>query len=79
MFGKIEGAPYINLSKRRKARLSGFATLSALRFWLKIIFHGMRSLRVATWMRANGFPNTQSMAGGIDAWSQEIDMKVPRY
>lgn len=41
--------------------------------------HGGRSLRVAQWLRANGFPTTQSMAGGIDAWSQEIDPSVPRY
>jgi rhodanese-related sulfurtransferase len=41
--------------------------------------HGMRSLRVATWLRANGFPDAQSMAGGIDQWSKEIDMTVPRY
>jgi rhodanese-related sulfurtransferase len=26
-----------------------------------------------------GFENTQNMAGGIDAWSQEIDPSVPRY
>jgi rhodanese-related sulfurtransferase len=41
--------------------------------------HGGRSLRVAQWLRANGFPDAQSMAGGIDAWSQEIDTSVPRY
>lgn len=41
--------------------------------------HGGRSMRVAQWLRANGFPNAQSMAGGIDAWSQEIDPNVPRY
>ncbi len=41
--------------------------------------HGMRSLRVANWLRANGFPNAQSMSGGIDAWSLEIDPSVPRY
>ncbi len=41
--------------------------------------HGGRSLRVAQWLRANGFPEAQSMAGGIDAWSQEIDPSIPRY
>ena len=35
--------------------------------------HGMRSLRVANFLRANGFPQAQSMAGGIEAWSVEID------
>jgi rhodanese-related sulfurtransferase len=40
---------------------------------------GMRSLRVANWLREQGFLNVQSMAGGIDAWSEEIDASVPRY
>lgn len=41
--------------------------------------HGGRSLRVARWLRENGFPQAQSVAGGIDAWSREIDPGVPRY
>ncbi len=41
--------------------------------------HGGRSLRVVHWLRENGFPSAQSMAGGIDDWSLEIDPKVPRY
>lgn len=41
--------------------------------------HGGRSLRVANWLRAQGFPMAQSMAGGIDAWSLRIDPQVPRY
>lgn len=41
--------------------------------------HGGRSLRVANWLRANGHGDAQSMAGGIDAWSLEIDQTVPRY
>lgn len=41
--------------------------------------HGMRSLRVARWLRERGFTRAQSMAGGIDAWSETIDPTVPRY
>lgn len=41
--------------------------------------HGGRSLRVAQWLRANGFPDAQSMAGGIDAWALEVDPSTPRY
>lgn len=40
--------------------------------------HGGRSLRVAAWLRGQGY-SAQSMAGGIDAWSVEIDPSVPRY
>jgi rhodanese-related sulfurtransferase len=38
----------------------------------------MRSLRATQWLRAKGF-QAWSMAGGIDAWSEEIDTQVPRY
>lgn len=41
--------------------------------------HGGRSLRVASWLRANGFPHAQSLAGGVDAWAQVIDRSLPRY
>jgi rhodanese-related sulfurtransferase len=41
--------------------------------------HGMRSLRVTKWLRDQGFPQAQSMAGGIDAWSDQIDPAVPKY
>lgn len=41
--------------------------------------HGGRSLRVANWLRQQGFAKTQSMAGGIDQWSTDIDPSVPRY
>ncbi len=41
--------------------------------------HGGRSLRVTEWLRSQGFTQVQNMAGGIDAWSQQIDPSVPRY
>jgi rhodanese-related sulfurtransferase len=41
--------------------------------------HGGRSLRVASFLREQGFHQAQSMAGGIDAWSCDIDPSVPRY
>ncbi|MFO0870585.1 MAG: rhodanese-like domain-containing protein [Pirellulales bacterium] len=41
--------------------------------------HGGRSLRVTQWLRSQGFSRVQSMAGGIDAWSLEIDPRLPRY
>lgn len=41
--------------------------------------HGGRSLQVAQWLQQQGFPKVQNMAGGIDAWSLEIDRSVARY
>jgi len=41
--------------------------------------HGVRSLSVVYWLREQGVLACQSMAGGIDRWSREIDPGVPRY
>jgi len=41
--------------------------------------HGMRSMNVTVWLRNQGFENVQSLRGGIDAWSSEVDPSVGRY
>lgn len=41
--------------------------------------HGVRSLTVTNWLRQQGFEKAQSMRGGVDAWSRQIDGKVPLY
>lgn len=41
--------------------------------------HGMRSLHAAEFLSRNGYTDVKSIAGGIDAWSREIDPSVPRY
>jgi rhodanese-related sulfurtransferase len=41
--------------------------------------HGVRSLNVVHWLREQGVAACQSMAGGIDRWSLEVDPAIPRY
>jgi rhodanese-related sulfurtransferase len=41
--------------------------------------HGIRSINVTAWLRNQGFEQAQSLRGGIDAWSAEIDPTVSRY
>lgn len=41
--------------------------------------HGMRSAQTAQWLRSNGVPQAQSLAGGIERWAVEIDPSLPRY
>lgn len=41
--------------------------------------HGIRSLRGAGFLAQQGFEDVASLAGGIDAWSREIDPQVPCY
>jgi rhodanese-related sulfurtransferase len=44
-----------------------------------ICHHGVRSLNVANWLRNQGFEQAQSLRGGIDAWSRDVDPAVARY
>lgn len=47
-----------------------------------IVFYchlGSRSLDAASYFAGHGFTNVRSMTGGIDAWSLEVDLSVPRY
>lgn len=44
-----------------------------------ICHHGMRSAQVQQYLEAKGFKNLMNMAGGINAWSLEVDPEVPRY
>ncbi len=41
--------------------------------------HGMRSARAVQFLRQMGFDRSINLAGGIDAWSEEVDSSVPRY
>ncbi len=46
---------------------------------LVVCHHGIRSMNVTVWLRNQGFEQAQSLRGGIDAWSVEVDPKVSRY
>ena len=41
--------------------------------------HGARSMQVASFLRGRGFAHVANIAGGINAWSAELDPTVPRY
>ena len=40
---------------------------------------GLRSMDAAAYFIGHGFTDVRSLKGGIDAWSQEVDSKIPRY
>ena len=73
----IEGAKLLPMSQLA-SRIQELEPYRGLRVVVHC-HHGGRSLRVADWLRKVGFDGAQSMAGGIDAWSQEIDRSLPRY
>ena len=42
--------------------------------------HGGRSAQVVNWLeQAQGYENVFNLAGGIHAWSNEIDSGIPTY
>ena len=41
--------------------------------------HGGRSMQVAMFLQQQGFTRLVNVAGGIDAWSRQVDPSVPRY
>ncbi|MCY4386671.1 MAG: rhodanese-like domain-containing protein [Desulfurellaceae bacterium] len=41
--------------------------------------HGVRSLRVAHFLHQHDFARVVSLAGGIDAWANEIEPSMARY
>ena len=76
--------------EQRKARIAGATLVDAqvaaeiekLPRDARIVFHchhGGRSQAAAEHFAALGFTNVSNLAGGIDAWSREIDPSVPRY
>jgi rhodanese-related sulfurtransferase len=44
-----------------------------------ICHHGMRSAQVVAFLQRRGWAPVYNLAGGIEAWSTEVDASVPRY
>lgn len=75
---RIEGSTLIPMRSIPPSlhKLEGLADSQDL---LILCHHGVRSLQVVAWLRAQGLENCFSVAGGIDRWSRELDPSVPRY
>ena len=44
-----------------------------------ICHHGVRSAQVVAFLLHLGYPQVYNLAGGVDAWSAQVDPAVPRY
>ncbi len=55
------------------------AELPADRPIVCLCHHGMRSLQVAMFLERQGLAAVHNLAGGIDAWSRDVDPTVPTY
>lgn len=72
---RLAGAEFVNQALVQA--LMGKAARDAL-----LVFYdhaGAASLDAAAYFVGHGFTQAKYLRGGIDAWSQEVDAKVPRY
>src|SRR5207253_8764751 len=74
---RIAGSVHIPM-KEISARLAELESQKSGRIIVHC-HHGGRSLRVAQFLRQQGFDKAQNMAGGIEKWLLEIDPNVSRY
>ena len=75
---RIEGAELIPMGTV-PARLQHLDATADAATLIVFCHHGVRSLNVAHWLREQGVTACQSMSGGIDRWSAEVDTSVPQY
>lgn len=79
-FNRIEGSELIPLSQFAELAPAKLIDAAAEQLPVVIYCHyGMRSLQATHFLRHRGVKKIWSLAGGIDAWSTEIDPAVPRY
>jgi len=70
----IEGA--LVLDRKTMERLEAMPKDTGIAF---LCHHGNSSMGAAEYFRKQGFTNISNVAGGIHAWSMEVDPSVPTY
>jgi rhodanese-related sulfurtransferase len=55
------------------------AEIDAARPVVCICHHGVRSAQVVAFLERHGHAPVYNLAGGIEAWSTQVDPRVPRY
>ncbi len=71
----IEGAQHIPLDDL----LGRVHELDSAQEYVVYCHHGTRSAKAIGGLQKFGFKKLKNLAGGIDAWSQNIDPSLPRY
>ena len=71
----IEGAQFLDHSLMQQI----LASKPKESFLVFVDHQGSRSLDAAAYFSGHGFTNIKCMRGGIDAWSVQVDSKLPRY
>lgn len=72
---RVEGVPLVPLSTLPER----FTQLDPNQQYYLHCKGGVRSLKALKFLKEQGFKYIKSVKGGITAWSEEIDPKVPKY
>ena len=72
---RLDGAFHLPLSELERR----WAELQPLKNLVLICHHGARSERAGRFLKQQGLEGFAHLAGGIDAWSAQVDASVPRY
>jgi len=56
-----------------------FPTLESDQKIVVMCHHGVRSANVCMFLISNGFSDVTNLEGGIDSWSIDVDLNIPRY
>ena len=72
---RVEGVPLLPLSQLAQK----FDELDPEQSYYIHCKVGGRSMQAVQFLRQRGFKHLKSVAGGITAWSEQIDPKVPKY
>jgi adenylyltransferase/sulfurtransferase len=72
---RVEGAELLPLSRFQEWA----GALDAEEEIVVMCHHGMRSAQVCAYLAGQGFKKMVNLVGGIERWSWEVDMSVPRY
>lgn len=75
-YAHIPGAIHLPLGELEERQAAVLAPDVPVVFYCHM---GMRSQQAAIFLRQEGRPDCYSMAGGINAWADDIDNDMPRY
>jgi adenylyltransferase/sulfurtransferase len=75
-FARLPGAELIPLSQFQQRALEELSPGDKIVLYCH---HGMRSARAQDFLKAHGYDDVLNLAGGIDAWSRQVDPAMPRY
>jgi sulfur-carrier protein adenylyltransferase/sulfurtransferase len=72
---RIDGVPLLPMSQLAQR----YTELDPKQFYYIHCKAGGRSLKALQFLRQRGFAGLKSVKGGINAWSEQIDPRVPKY